>query len=56
MKTNNACGLRKKSVSITLEAEILEKLNKLARKDNRSLSQYINAVVRDYIARKGGVK
>lgn len=39
----------KNKVSITLDSDIIEKLKELAEKDERSFSQYINLVLRDYL-------
>lgn len=39
----------KSKVSITLDADIIEKIKELAEKDERSFSQYINLVLRDYL-------
>lgn len=39
----------KTKVSITLDADIIEKLKELAEKDDRSFSQYINLVLRNYL-------
>ncbi len=36
----------KERVSITLDSDLLEKLRKLAEEDDRSLSQYINILLR----------
>ena len=45
---------RKKKINITLDADILEKVRKLAENDDRSFSQYINRLLRNHIATKGG--
>jgi len=39
----------KSQVSITVDADVLEKLRTLAEEDDRSLSQYINRVLREHI-------
>lgn len=39
----------KNKVSITLDSDIIEKLKELAEKDERSFSQYINLVLREYL-------
>lgn len=39
----------KNKVSITLDADIIEKFKELSEKDDRSFSQYINLVLRDYL-------
>ena len=48
----------KKSVSITLDWPVLEKIQKLAEREDRSLSSYINLVLRAHLEeleRKGGL-
>lgn len=39
----------KNKVSITLDADIIEKIKELAEKDDRSFSQYINLILREYL-------
>lgn len=39
----------KVSISITLDSDLLEVLRKLADEDDRSLSQYINIVLRKHL-------
>jgi len=39
----------KEKISITIDSDILEKLRKLAENDDRSLSQYINIILKSYI-------
>ena len=39
----------KNKVSITLDADIIDKIKELAEEDDRSFSQYINLVLREYI-------
>lgn len=39
----------KSSISITLDSDLLEVLRKLAEEDDRSLSQYINIVLRNHL-------
>ena len=39
----------KASISITLDSDLLEVLRKLADEDDRSLSQYINIVLRKHL-------
>lgn len=39
----------KNKVSITLDEDIIEKLRLLAEEDDRSLSQYINIVLKKYL-------
>lgn len=40
----------KTRVSITLDSDILEKIKEMAEEDDRSVSQYINIVLKDWIA------
>lgn len=42
----------KKSVSITLDADIIEKTKLLAEESDRSFSQYINILLRKHITAK----
>lgn len=42
----------KKKISISLDWDLLEKLRVLAEADERSLSQYINIVLKEHIAKK----
>lgn len=39
----------KKKISITLDEDIIEKLKVLAENDDRSLSQYINMVLKSHL-------
>lgn len=39
----------KEKVSITLDSDIVEKIKSLAEEDERSFSQYINKVLKDYL-------
>lgn len=39
----------KEKISITLDGDLLEELKKLAEKDDRSLSRYINFILKKYI-------
>lgn len=39
----------KEKISITIDSDILEKLKELAENDDRSLSQYINLILKEYI-------
>lgn len=39
----------KTKVSITLDTDIIEKMKELAEQDDRSFSQYINLVLKDYL-------
>ncbi len=42
----------KKSISITLDAEVIEKTRLLAEESDRSLSQYINILLKKHIEAK----
>lgn len=42
----------KKAVSITLDYPVLEKIQKLAEYEDRSLSSYINLVLREHLEKK----
>lgn len=39
----------KEKISITLDGDIVEKLKKYAEEDDRSFSQYINKILKDFI-------
>ena len=39
----------KEKISITIDWDILEKLKKMAENDDRSLSQYINIVLKKHV-------
>lgn len=39
----------KNKVSITLDSDIIEQLKILAEEDDRSFSQYINMILKDYL-------
>ncbi len=41
--------LLKEKISITIDGDLLEKLRLLAERDDRSLSQYINLVLKEYL-------
>lgn len=43
----------KNKVSITLDADIIDKIKELAEEDDRSFSQYINLVLREHIKKSG---
>ena len=53
----NLCGdymkPLKEKISITIDNDILAQLRYLAEADDRSLSQYINLILRDYIRTNG---
>ena len=42
----------KEKVSITLDSDIVAKIRELADEDDRSFSQYINKVLKDYVNQK----
>ena len=42
----------KKKISITIDENLLEVLRELAEKDDRSLSQFINLILKKYIETK----
>ena len=39
----------KKKVSITLDMDIIDKIKSIAERDDRSFSQYINLVLKEYL-------
>lgn len=39
----------KEKVSITLDSDVVEKIKALAEEDERSFSQFINKVLKDYL-------
>ena len=46
----------KEKISITIDSDILEKLREYAENDDRSLSQYINLVLKKYLENIGKKK
>ena len=42
----------KTKVSITLDTNIIEKIKELAEADDRSFSQYINLILKEYLSKK----
>ena len=42
----------KEKISITIDSDILEKLRLLAENDDRSVSQYINIILKSHINKK----
>lgn len=42
----------KEKISITIDNDILEKIRAEAESDDRSLSQYINIILKEHIKRK----
>lgn len=51
-RSKNCMKPLKSRFSITLDEDIAEKIKKLAEEDDRSFSQYINIVLKDWINRK----
>ena len=45
----------KEKISITIDGDLLEKLRIEAEKDDRSLSQYINIVLKEHIKKKTNI-
>ena len=43
----------KDKISITIDGDVLEQLRKEAEQDDRSLSQYINLILKEYLKSKG---
>lgn len=41
----------KDKVSITLDADVIKKIKELAENDDRSFSQYVNLILKDYLKR-----
>ncbi len=39
-------------VSITLDSEIIDEIKTLAEEDDRSFSQYVNLVLKEYLKKK----
>lgn len=46
----------KTKVSITLDTDIIEKLKELAEQDDRSFSQYINVILKDFLLKNNCIK
>ncbi len=46
----------KEKISITIDGDILEKIKQLAEENDRSVSQYINLVLKKHIAKKESAK
>ena len=42
----------KEKISITIDGDVLDKLRMLAERDDRSLSQYINIVLKAHVNKK----
>lgn len=41
----------KNKVSITLDTDVIEEIKELAEKDDRSFSQYVNLILKEYLKR-----
>ena len=46
----------KTKVSITLDSEIIDEIKVLAEEDDRSFSQYINLVLKEYLKKRKKIK
>lgn len=46
----------KEKISITIDGDLLEKLKSLAEEDDRSLSQYINIILKEHAKTHSGKK
>ena len=42
----------KTKISITIDSDIVESLKSLAEEDDRSLSQYINIILKDHVKKR----
>lgn len=42
----------KKSISLTLDEDIIEKIKSLAEDSDRSVSQYVNLVLKEHLKKK----
>lgn len=42
----------KSKVSITLDSDVIEMIKKLAEDDDRSFSQYINLILKEFLKKK----
>ena len=45
----------KEKVSVTLDSEIIAQIKSLAEQDDRSFSQYINLVLKEYLEKNSAV-
>jgi predicted transcriptional regulator len=41
----------KEKVSITLDVDVIKQIKELAENDDRSFSQYVNLILKDYLKR-----
>lgn len=46
----------KTKVSITLDIDLIEKIKQLAEQDDRSFSQYINLILKEYLRNKNMIE
>ena len=46
----------KEKISITVDSDVLEKIREQAEQDDRSLSQYINVVLKDHLKTQASKK
>ncbi len=44
----------KSKISLTLDTSIIERIRVLSEEDDRSLSQYVNLILRDYLRKLDG--
>lgn len=45
---------KKEKVSMTIDSDLLQELRSYAQKDDRSLSQYVNRILRRYMEKRSG--
>lgn len=55
IKRSNAMKPLKTKVSITLDSEIIDTIKLLAEQDDRSFSQYVNLVLKEYLKEKNKI-
>lgn len=46
----------KSKVSITLDSDIIDQFKELAEKDDRSFSQYVNMILKEYLSQENKKK
>ena len=46
----------KRKISITVDENIVEELKEFAEEDDRSLSQYINLILKDYLKERHSIQ
>ena len=44
--------MRKQALSITVEPEVLDIIKQLAKSDDRSISQFINYILKEYVKKE----